>query len=160
MINRSRPSHVPLIHCPGAVPFGIGENDGSGNPIGLFVIVGSHRVATGSKALFEPGQHFFISLEDQSQRLGDRFASQVVFGGAKAAHEDHDVGAKKSMLRDRDEPVAAVSDDGFEDDLNPKLIELFGEVERICVLPERSEQLRADGDDLGVHGRSLNDERR
>ena len=47
---------------------------------------------------------------------------------------------------------AAVADDGLEDDFYAKLVELFGEIEGIRVLAKRSQQLRSDGNDLGVHG--------
>ena len=50
------------------------------------------------------------------------------------------------------EMFAVVADDGLENDIDAQQVELFGEVERVGVLAERSQQLRADGDDLGVHG--------
>ena len=53
--------------------------------------------------------------------------------------------------------VAVVANDGFEVDNNAQLVQAFGEVKRVRVLPKGREQLGADGDDLGVHGESLNE---
>jgi hypothetical protein len=46
---------------------------------------------------------------------------------------------------------AAVPDDSFKNDLDAKLVKLFGEIEGVRVLAKRSQQLRTDGDDFGVH---------
>jgi hypothetical protein len=52
---------------------------------------------------------------------------------------------------------AAISDDGLEDNLNTKLVKLFGEIERIRVLAKRSQQLRTYCDDFCVHDTSVNE---
>ena len=49
------------------------------------------------------------------------------------------------------EMLAAVADDGLENHFNAQLVELLGQIKRVRVLTERSQQLRANGDDLGVH---------
>ena len=50
------------------------------------------------------------------------------------------------------EMFAVVPDDCLENHLDTQQVELFREVERIRILTEGSQQLRANGDDLGVHG--------
>ena len=50
------------------------------------------------------------------------------------------------------ETLAVVAHDGLEDHLDAQLVQLFREIEGVRVLTEGSQQLRADGDDLGVHG--------
>ena len=50
-----------------------------------------------------------------------------------------------------------IADDRLEDDFNPELVQMFGEIKGIGVLAEGSQQLRANGDDLGVHASSLNE---
>jgi len=47
--------------------------------------------------------------------------------------------------------LAAVADNGLENHLNTELVKFFCEVERVRVLAEGRQQLRADGNDLGIH---------
>ena len=101
--------------------------------------------------MFETGDNRRIAVKFKSQRIGDCFPSQVVFGRAESAHEDDDLGTRHGETGCSRETLAAIPDDGLEDHFNPKLIELFGQIKRVRVLTERSQQLRPNGDDLGVH---------
>src|SRR5438105_13789992 len=55
--------------------------------------------------------------------------------------------------------LPVIPHDGLKNDLHPELVQLFGEIQRIGVLAERSQQLRPDGNDLSFHGESLNHSR-
>ena len=46
---------------------------------------------------------------------------------------------------------AAIAYDGLEDDFDTELVKFFCQVERVGVLTKGGQQLRTDGDDLGVH---------
>jgi hypothetical protein len=47
---------------------------------------------------------------------------------------------------------AVVAHDGLENHIDAQLVEPFREVKGIRVLAEGSQQLGADGDNLGIHG--------
>ena len=96
-----------------------------------------------------------IAAQFQRERFGDGFAGQVVLGGAQAAHEDDDVSAAERSADGVDQVFAAVADDGLEGDRDTDLVELLSKIERIGVLAERREHLRADGDDFGFHRKQL-----
>ncbi len=93
----------------------------------------------------------------RSRAAATRLASEVVFSGAEASHEDDDVGARDGEFRGLLQVIEIVAHDGFEADIDAELVETLGEEKRIGVLAERGEQFRTDGDDLGVHDKSLND---
>ena len=90
---------------------------------------------------------------------GDAFAGEVVFSGAETTHKDDDVGASDCDPGCLGEVLAVIANHGLEGDFDTEAIQLFGEVKRICVLEMRREQLRADGNDLGGHGESVNGRR-
>ena len=50
-----------------------------------------------------------------------------------------------------DEVFKAIANDRFEVDSDADLIELFGQIEGVGVLPLRREHLGADGDDFRFH---------
>lgn len=84
-------------------------------------------------------KNFRIAPERNAERLGNCFAGEVVFRGAKTAAEDQDVRAKQRVLRGSDEAPEIVTDNRFSDDINPKLVELAGEVKRVGVHAVRSQ---------------------
>ena len=120
---------------------GIGENGRTGDHIGLLEIVRRHLPAPRRETLFETGNNFGIAVKLQSQRVGHSFASEVVFGRAEATHEDHDLGARYGKTSGSGEMFAAVAHDGLENHFNAKLVELLGQIKRVRVLTERSQQL-------------------
>ena len=115
-------------------------------------IVWRHLVAAFGEALFELRNDFRIALQFQAERIGHRFASEVIFGGAEAAREDDDVRTPHGEFGGCREPFGVVAHNAFEAHFHAQVIQLFGEVERVGVLAMGSQHLRADGDDLGVHG--------
>jgi hypothetical protein len=56
------------------------------------------------------------------------------------------------VLSGRDEAFTAIANDGFENNLDPQLIQPFGEIKGIGVLAEWGQQFRTDRDDLSIHG--------
>ena len=50
-----------------------------------------------------------------------------------------------------------VSHNRLEIHRNAKLVEFFGDVKGICVLPKRSQQLGTDGNNLRIHDLCTND---
>ena len=85
------------------------------------------------------------------QRLGHCFPGEIVFRRSKAAHEYDDVGTRYGQPSRGGEMLAIVPHNGFENHFHAQLVKFFGEVKGIRILTERSQQLRANGDDLGVH---------
>ena len=67
-------------------------------------------------------------MQVKSERVGYRFAGEVVFGRPQTADEDHNVGARKGQSRRTRKVFPAVADDGFENDFNPELVEPFRQV--------------------------------
>jgi hypothetical protein len=56
------------------------------------------------------------------------------------------------MLRRLNQPFEIVAHHALENHFNAQLIDLLGEIERIRIRAEGRQQLRADRDDLGIHG--------
>ena len=130
---------------------GVGENGGTRDHIRLLEIIGCHLPAAHGEALFEAGDNRRVAVKFKSEGIGHRFAGEIVFGRAEAAHEDDDLGARYGKIGRCSELFAVIAHDGLKDHFDAKLIEFFGEIKRVRILPERSQQLGANGDDLGVH---------
>ena len=144
------PAADPL---PGRAAIGVGQDHRPGNHVRLLEIVRRHVLpASRREAAFQAGDNFRVAAQFQTQGIGHGFAREVVFGGSQAAHENHNSGARKREAGRAREMFAVVADDGLENHIDAQQVELFREVEGIRVLAEGSQQLRADGDDLGVHG--------
>ena len=135
----------------GGAAVGVGQDGCTGDDVGLLEIVRRHFPAARGEALFETGNNRRVAVKSQSKRVGYRFASEIVFGRAKSAHEDDDLGARHGKTGRSGEMFTVVANDGLENHLNPKLVELFGQIKRVRILTERSQQLGANGDDLGIH---------
>jgi hypothetical protein len=90
-------------------------------------------------------------MKFKSKRVGDCFACEVVFGRAKAAHEDDDLGARYGKTGRSRQAFSVIADDGLKNDFDAKLVELLGQVQRVRILTERGQQLGADGDNLSIH---------
>src|SRR5579883_15298 len=130
---RSRPSYFPLSHWPGALPLGLGST-------------------TAPSITSACWWEFGVMAQSDAEGFGDGLAGQVIFSGPESSHKDDDVGALQGVPGHRDQALAAVSDNGLEHDFHAQLIQALGEKQGIGVLAEGSKQLRADGDDLRVHG--------
>ena len=144
------PAADPL---PGGAAIGVRQDHGPGNHVRLLEIVGGHVLpAPRREAAFQAGDNFRIAAHFQSQRIRHGFTGEIVFSRSQAAHEDHDFGARQAQAGRSREMFAAVAHDGLENYLDAQQIQLFREVKGIRVLTEGRQQLRANGDDLGIHG--------
>ena len=94
---------------------------------------------SGSRCSFKP------------ERVGHCFARQVIFSGAEAAGENDDVRTPHGKFGGCGQPFGVVAHDALEAHFHAQFIQFFGEVERVGVLAMGSEQLRPNGNDLGVH---------
>ena len=130
---------------------GVGEDGCALEDVGLLEVVVGHGDAPGGGAGVEGGDLGGVAAEGEGERFSDGFAGEVVFSGSEAAHEDDNVGAGKGGADGADEVFAAVADDGFKGDGDADLVELFGEIEGVGVLPPGGEHLGADGDDFAFH---------
>ena len=92
-----------------------------------------------------------IAAQREAKRIGRGFAGQVVFRGPQTAHQDDDVGAAQGGADGVDQIPAAIANDGLERDGNADPVQLFRQVKRVGVLPEGSQHLGTDGNDLGFH---------
>ncbi len=149
MMIFSRPSYLPLIHCPGAVPLALGSTVApviTSACLRLFGAIFQPRAAKRCSRLRDLG----IAVQFKSQRIGHCFPRQVVFGRAESAHEDDDLG-RETTRRPRLSVFAVIADDGFENYFNAELVQLLSQIKGVRVLPEGCQQLRADGDDLSIH---------
>ena len=130
----------------------IRQRRGASQNVGLLGIIGGHLHAALGEALFKSRDHVRIALQFQPQRIGHRFARQVIFRGAKAARENDNVRTPHREFGGRSQSFAVVAHNALEAHFNAQFIQLFGEIERVGVLAMGSKQLRPDGNDLGVHG--------
>ena len=144
---------LPADPLSGRAAVGIGQNDGPGDHIRLLEIVGRHLFpAARRKAAFQTNDDFRIAAQLQSQRVGHSFAGEVVFRRPQTAHEDHNFRARKSEAGRPRQMFAIVADDRLENHIDAQQVQPFREVKGIRVLAEGSQQLGADGDNLGIHG--------
>src|SRR5206468_266203 len=71
----------------------VGENLSAIYDIRLFAVVIGHGHVAGSEPLVEAGQQLRILAQPDTERRGNRFTGQVVFGGPETAREDDNIGA-------------------------------------------------------------------
>ena len=121
--------------------------------VGLLGVVRRHGHAARGEALVERGEDVGVAAELEAEGGGDGFAGEVVFGGAEAAGEEDDVGAgdarSAALVRcSRLSPTMVL-----KATWTPRSLRPLGEVERVGVLPEGREHLRAGGDDFSDHDR-------
>ena len=86
----------------------------------------------------ESGHLRSVAAQSERERFSNGLAGQVVFGGAKAAHQDEMSVRAEGGANGVDEILAAVADDGLEGDGDADLVELFGQVEGVGVLAVRA----------------------
>jgi hypothetical protein len=96
----------------------------------------------------EVGEEGGVAVDGYAKRLGDGLAGEVVFGGPETAHDGKNVGAAEGGADGADEILEAVADDGLEGHGDADLVEFFGEIERIRILPDGGKHFRTDGDYL------------
>ncbi len=137
----------------GRAAIGVGQDDGPGHHVRLLEIIGRHVLpAARREASFQTGDNLGIAAQSESQCIGYRFTSEIVFRRSQAAHEDHDLGTRKCQASRARKMFAVVAHDGLEYDIDAQQVELFREIKRVRILAERSQQLRADGNNFSIHG--------
>src|ERR1700685_159532 len=109
----------------GSAAVGVGQNGCTRDDIRLLEIICRHLPAAGREALFETGNNLWVAVKFKSERVADCFAREIVFCRAQAAHEDDDLGARYRKTGGSRQTFSVIADDGFEDDFNAKLVELF-----------------------------------
>ena len=124
---------------------------GSGDAVGLLDVVFRHAHAVCGGAGVQGGHHFVIALQFDAERLGHALAREIVLGGAEASGKNNDLGAGERDAAGLQQVLAAVADNGLEDDLDAKLVETPGQEQGIGVLAEGRQELGADRYDLSIH---------
>ena len=119
--------------------------------VGLLGVVGWDDHLAGGEAFIERGKDGVVRVQVDAERGGDGLSGEVVFGGAEAAGEDDDVGARDGDDGGAGEVGEVIADDGLEDDLDAEVVEAFSEVEGVGVLAEGREHLGASGDNFSDH---------
>ena len=127
------------------------EQFGSGNAVGLLDVVFRHAHAIGGGAGVHGGHHLMVALQLHAKSLGHALARKIVLGGAEASGKNNDLGARERDAAGLQQMLAAVADDGLEDDLDAKFIEPPGKEQGIGVLAEGRQELGADRYDLSIH---------
>jgi hypothetical protein len=74
------------------------------------------------------GNNLRIATEFKPQGLSYGFAGNVIFGWAKAAHENDHVRPRERQRRRLNYVFPTIAHDGFEDHFHAKLVQLFGEI--------------------------------
>ena len=144
-------STVVSRYCAGSAAVLVFEDGSAVEDVGLLGVVGRHDHLAGGETFVECGENGVVGVEADAKRGGDGFAGEVVFGGAEAAGEDDDVGARECDEGGAGEVREIVADDGLEGDLDAEVVEAVGEVEGVGVLAEGREHLGAGGDDFSDH---------
>lgn len=128
------------------------EDGGAVEDVCLFRIVRRHDHLACSEAFVEGGESRVVHMDADVESCGDSFAREIVFSGAETAGEENDIGAFDGNSRCASEMDEAVTNDGFEGDLNAQVVEAAGQVKRVGVLAVGSEHLGANCDDFSDHG--------
>jgi hypothetical protein len=130
---------------------GVGEEGCAVDELGLLGVVGGHGHAAGCKPRLQRQDRGRVGVELEVEGFGGALTGEVVFGGAKAAGEEDDVGAVEGDADGVGEVGAVVADDGFEGDGDAEVVEAGGEIERVGVLAMGRQHFRADSDDFSEH---------
>ena len=137
-----------LPRCAAVLVF---EQDGAFEDVGLLGVVGRHGDAALGEAALKSDEGGVVAAHADAESGGGGLAGEIVLGGAEAAGEEDEVGAGERHAGGAGEVLERVADDGFEGDLNAKVVQLRGEVEGVGVLAKGCQHLRADGDDFSEH---------
>lgn len=118
---------------------------------GLAKIHGGHVAPEAAEAGFDGANDFIVAAQFAAKEVGNRFARQVVFRGAQAAAGDHHGYAIQRIAKGFGQKFAVVADNGLAQNLDAKLIQLFGQEKGIGVQAIRRQQFRANRDDFRFH---------
>ena len=97
-------------------------------------------------------QPFATLMQQQTGLTG-----QIVLSRAESATQDQNVCPRKPGADYAHQVFKAVPNNGFESDFNAQIVELLGQIKRVCVLSKGSEKLRSYSDDFRNHSGSLNE---
>ncbi len=104
-----------------------------------------------AEAPFDGAQNRVVAAQLAAQKLGDRFARQVVFRGAQSPARDDQRHAVQRIAKRFGEQIAVVADNRLANDFDADLVQLSGQEERVGVGAVRSQHLRTDGNDFRFH---------
>src|SRR5581483_7044659 len=98
-------------------------------------------------ALLDAIDDRLIELHLQTERLRQRLARQIVFGGTEAAAGDEEVRAVDAVADLAGEIVEPIADHALARQRDAEVLERRCDLERVRVDARRPEHFRADGDD-------------
>jgi hypothetical protein len=113
-----------------------------------------HAQPTRGKSFLNLRDERRVLVQGQAQRLGDRFAGQVVVGGAKATREDHQLGARQGAAQNFLQPLPVIPNHALRPQFDAERHQTIGQKQGIGVDPRRAKEFTADGNDFGGHKRA------
>ena len=94
-----------------------------------------------------------VEAEGAAEGGGDRLAGDVVRRGAEAAGDQDEVDPREQGAQLGGDLALRVADHRLAPQLDAVAVEQGGQAQRVGVQPVGAQQLRADGEDGGLHGR-------
>ena len=145
-----------LLHPPaGGGAARVGDRAGGGDEHRLLDVALREAEAAGGEEGAQPLLHLFVHVHLLVQAEGDRLAGEVVLGGAEAAGDEDEVGALVGAAYRLRQALEVVADGGNVVHVDAHGRQADGEVLRIGVEDLAEQYLRANGDDLRLHGTSI-----
>jgi hypothetical protein len=129
----------------------VGKNLGAFDDEGLALVDLGHLALGLRETPFQRLGDIGMEIKFAAQRLGHGFARDVVFGGAKAAGENHDFRARERLADGAGETVAVVADDALGDYFDAQAVQLAGYIERVGIDALGRQHLGADRNDFSIH---------
>ncbi len=156
LLGRAREKHdrvsLGLQPQPGRGAVRVVQDLGSFGDITLLEVRSGHGQAAAPEPFPDAGPDLFMEDELPPQDFSQRLARPIVLGGTESAHAEDKAGTAEGGPEDAGQVSLVISDDRFEGDFETYRIQAGGQAQRIGVLEIRRQELRADGDDLDLHG--------
>ena len=133
----------------------VGDGAGRGNDPALLDVALRHRVAALLEERAQGGLEVGVDARLLVEDRADRFARQVVLRRAEAAGADDDVGALARAADGLGQSIEVVADDGLEVDVDAERRQPGRDEGGVGIDDLAEQDLGADGEYLGLHGRSV-----
>ena len=137
---------------PGSRAVGIGQDLGALDDVALLEVRGRHGPAVAAETLPDLAADGRVEDELPAEDPGQRLAGPVVLGRAEAAHAEDEAGPAEGRPQGPGQVAGVVADDRLEGDVEADGVQAGRQIQGIRVLEVRGQELRADGDDLYLHG--------